>query len=414
MNVLFLNTSEKFGGAAIAAKRLLGALNKNQIDATMLVRDRSTDDVNVVSVRQSNRIAFKFITERLRIWQSNLFRRKNLFAVSIANTGFDITNLPEFLDADIIHIHWINQGFLSIKSLKKILSSGKPIVWTLHDMWPITGICHHARTCEKYMVHCSNCPFMLRSKNKDLAYSIFEKKKKLYKDANVSFVGCSLWLTDLARQSALTKNKNILSIPNPIDTNLFKPLDRMSVRKKMNLPSDLKLILFGAAKSTDKRKGIDYFIAACKLLKQQTSEKIGIVLYGKETEKLTELFDFPTFNMGYLSGDQSIIELYSAVDVYATPSLEENLPNTIIECMSCGIPAIGFNIGGIPEIIDHLHNGYVAHYKSEEDFAKGLMWLLENNKDNELSDECRRKVQSSYSEREIAQQYISLYNSILE
>lgn len=118
--------------------------------------------------------------------------------------------------------------------------------------------------------------------------------------------------------------------------------------------------------------------------------------------------------MGYLSGDQSIIELYSAVDVYATPSLEENLPNTIIECMSCGIPAIGFNIGGIPEIIDHLHNGYVAHYKSEEDFAKGLMWLLENNKDNELSDECRRKVQSSYSEREIAQQYISLYNSILE
>lgn len=414
MNILFLNTSEKFGGAAIAAKRLLDALNKNQIDATMLVRDKSTNDPSVVSIRQSSKIAYKFIKERLTIWRSNLFRRKNLFAISIANTGFDITHLPEFINADIIHIHWINQGFISLHGLDKIIASGKPIVWTMHDMWPITGICHHARTCEKYMDHCYNCPFTIRRKEKDLAYSVFKKKQKVYKNANISFVGCSLWLTDLARQSALTKNKDITSIPNPIDTDLFKPTNKDDARVRLNLPKDIKLILFGAAKSTDERKGINYFIEACKLLQKETSQKVGIVLYGKESEKIKYSFDYPTFSLGYIKNTKCLVDLYSAVDIFATPSLEENLPNTIIESMACGTPSIGFNIGGIPEIIDHLHNGYVANYKSSIDFSKGLKWLLENNENGELGIESRRKVESTYSEKEIAHQYIALYNKIIK
>ncbi len=414
MNILFLNTSESFGGAAIAAKRLMDALNKNQIDTTLFVRDKSTTNSNVVAVKQSYRIAYNFIRERLTIWKTNFFTRKNLFAVSLANTGFDITTQPEFVNADIIHIHWINQGFISLKVIEKIIDSGKPIVWTMHDMWPITGICHHARDCEKYMTECKNCPFLRRSKQKDLAYSIFKKKQQLYKKANITFVGCSLWLTDLASHSTLTKHKEVISIPNPLNTDLYKPQDKAEVRRELNLPQDLKLILFGAARSTDKRKGIDYFISACKLLKKEIGDNIGIVLYGKDSEKIKDEFNFPTYSLGYIKEEQELINLYSAVDIFAIPSLEENLPNSIIEAMSCGTPTIGFNIGGIPQIIDHLHNGYVANYKSAKDFSQGLKWLLSNNNNNELGVESRRKILTSYSEKEIAQQYIALYNRIIE
>lgn len=414
MNILFLNTSEEFGGAAIAAKRLMTALNKNHINTTMLVRDKTSKDSNVVAIHQGKSIAYKFIKERLVIWKSNLFSRKNLFAVSIANTGSDITQFPEFVNADIIHIHWINQGFISMKGLERIINSGKPIVWTMHDMWPITGICHHARGCEKYMTQCVNCPFLVRHKNKDLAFSLFKQKKALYKKANITFVGCSLWLTDLASHSALTTRKTVLSIPNPINTDIYQPLDKKMVRDKLNLPLDKKLILFGAAKSTDERKGVSYFVDACKLLHKEIKEHIGVVLYGKESEKLVGKFDYPTYVMGYISDEKKLIELYSAVDIFAIPSLEENLPNSIIESMACGTPSIGFNIGGIPEIIDHIHNGYVANYKSAKDFSKGLKWILENNENNELGLQARRKVIDSYSEREIAQQYITLYNSLIE
>lgn len=413
MNILFLNTSESFGGAAIAAKRLMKALNKAQIDATLLVRDQTSHDKNVISIHKKRRALINFIRERLTIFKTNSFKRKNLFSVSIANTGFDITQLPEFAKADIIHLHWINQGFLSMKSLDKIIDSGKPIVWTLHDMWPITGICHHARTCEKFMQECNKCPFLTTSVRKDLSYTTFHIKKNIYKKAHITFVGCSLWLTDLAKHSALTSQKEILSIPNPLDIDLYKPLNKKQVREKLNLPTDKKLILFGAVKSTDARKGFKYFITACQLLKRSLdSENIAIVLYGKDSEKLAQKIEFPTYSMGYVNQEQMLIDLYNAVDIYATPSLEENLPNAIIECMSCGTPSIGFNIGGIPEIIDHLENGYVANYKSTKDFSKGLKWLLESDY-TKLSEKARLKAIKSYSEKGIAQQYIALYNKII-
>ena len=150
MRVLIINTSERIGGAAIAASRLAEALKNNGIKAKMLVRDKQTNRVTVVALKKSWRHIWHFLWERIVIWASNGFHRKNLFAVDIANKGTDITSLPEFRQADVIHLHWINQGMLSLKNIRQILKSGKPVVWTMHDMWPITGICHHAETCTRY------------------------------------------------------------------------------------------------------------------------------------------------------------------------------------------------------------------------------------------------------------------------
>ena len=147
MRVLIINTSERIGGAAIAASRLMESLKNNGIKAKMLVRDKQTDQISVVRLKSNWLQVWKFMWERIVIWSANRFRRYHLFDVDIANTGTDITSLPEFRQADVIHLHWINQGMLSLNDIRKILTSGKPVVWTMHDMWPCTGICHYAREC---------------------------------------------------------------------------------------------------------------------------------------------------------------------------------------------------------------------------------------------------------------------------
>ena len=154
MRVLIINTSERTGGAAIAASRLMEALKNSGIKAKMLVRDKQTDQVTVVALKKSWRQIWQFVWERIVIWIANRFKKHNLFAVDIANTGTDITSLPEFRQADVIHLHWVNQGLLSLKDLRKIFLSGKPVVWTMHDMWPVTGICHHAGDCTHYQAQC--------------------------------------------------------------------------------------------------------------------------------------------------------------------------------------------------------------------------------------------------------------------
>ena len=293
MRVLIINTSERIGGAAIAANRLMDALRNNGIQAKMLVRDKQTDNITVISLKKSLWSIWQFVWERIVIWKANHFKQHNLFAVDIANTGTDITTYPEFKEADIIHLHWINQGMLSLKDLKKILQSGKPIVWTMHDMWPCTGICHHARECDKYHKECHHCPYLYNGgAKKDLSHQTFKKKKELYQLSPITFITCSQWLKERAGQSALLEQHPIVHIPNPIKTNLFTPRNKVEARQKCNLPTDKKLILFGSVKITDKRKGIDYFIESCKILAEKHPElvnNLGVAVYGKESEQLKSL-----------------------------------------------------------------------------------------------------------------------------
>lgn len=379
MRVLIINTAERIGGAAIAANRLMEALKNNGIKAKMLVRNKQTDQVTVVALKKSWRRIWQFTWERIVIWAANGFKRHNLFAVDIANTGTDITSLPEFRQADVIHLHWINQGMLSLKDIQRILASGKPVVWTMHDMWPFTGICHYSGECEKYTAQCHDCPLLLKPHHHDLSEKTFHKKQKLYATAPITFIACSRWLESMARRSSLLQGHTITNIPNAINTNLFKPRTKKFAREKLHLPADKKLLLFGSMKITDKRKGIDYLIEACKLLAKQEpelSQQLGVVVLGSQAEQCKSLFPFPIYPMNYVSNEKELVDIYNAVDLYVTPSLQDNLPNTIVEAMACGIPCVGFNVGGIPQMIDHLHNGYVAQYKSADDLANGICWTL--------------------------------------
>ncbi|RGM49933.1 MULTISPECIES: glycosyltransferase family 4 protein [Bacteroides] len=415
MRILLINTTEKIGGPAIAASRLMEALKNNGIKAKMLVRDKQTEQITVVELKHNWRMVWKFVWERIVIWKANHFKKNNLFAVDIANTGTDITSLPEFQQADVIHLHWINQGMLSLKNIEKILASGKPVVWTMHDMWPCTGICHYSIGCTNYEQECHNCPYIYANGKKDLAYRTFYKKQKLYKKNRIHFVTCSRWLGELAQKSALFHDHKVISIPNPININLFKPHNKNAARDKYMLPHNVKLVLFGSVKITDQRKGINYLIESCHLLFKkhpELKEQLAVVAFGNQSRQLENLLPFKVYPMDFLKNEHQLVDIYNAVDIYVTPSLEDNLPNTIMEAMACGIPCVGFNVGGIPEMIDHLHNGYVAQYKSSEDFANGIYWTLTEPDYPSLSEQACRKAVTHYSEGTIAKKYIDLYNKV--
>ncbi len=419
MKVVIVNTSERTGGAAVAANRLMKALRKSGIDASMLVRDKQSDDENVISVNTSwvkRKINFiRFVWERIVIFINNGFDRKNLFAVSIANTGTDISKLPIIKNADIIHIHWINQGFLSLKDIQKLVQTGKPIVWTMHDMWPCTGICHHAHECTSYIEQCGNCYYLNSNSKEDLSHTIWKKKQNVsYK--NIQFVAVSNWLQDILKMSSLTNASNSQTIPNLIDINLFNPIDKKIARKELGWKSDTKIILMGAAKLNDPIKGFNYLRESISFLTTYTEEESYlIVLFGEIKDNPNFLSDLPVpyVHLGVLSDVKYIAQLYQAADITVVPSLYETFGQTIIEAMACGCPVVSFNNSGQTDIIDHKKNGYLAEYKSSEDLAKGIHWTLFEADYNLLSKKAREKVADFYSEKIVANKYEEMYKEFI-
>ena len=428
MKITILSTFDNFGGAAIAASRLNKALNNNGLSSNMLVQDKKGNLPNVESIAQNwfqKKLALlRFALDRYQF----AFYEKNKdvrFIFSQAKIGVDIHNHPLIQQSDIIHLHWINFGFLSLNSLEKLFITHKPIVWTLHDMWVFTGGCHYSRECTNYERNCGNCvQFLKNPSENDLSHQVWERKKEIFSKANLTIVTCSEWLAQRARESSLLKDKTIVSIPNPIDTDVFRPIEKSIARGNFKLSPDKKYILFGAVKISDVRKGFTYFAEALSILKtllskssqattlNQTS-KIEIFIFGQAQASDFEGFPFKVNILGKLSDLETIATAYSAASVFVSPSIEDNLPNTIMESMACGTPVVGFDVGGIPEMIDHEKSGYLAKYKSSEDLAKGIYWILFEANYEELANNSRQKVLDNYSEKVVAEKYKKVYQSLL-
>lgn len=412
MRVLIINTSERIGGAAIAATRLMKALKKKGVKARMLVRDKQTDHLTVVTAGSCWKHSLHFIWERLCIFIANGFCLKKLFLVDIANAGTDVTSCPDFKRVDVIHLHWVNQGFLSMDDIGKILHSGKPVVITMHDQWYFTGVCHYSNECCKYQSQCQRCPQLRAGLLGDYARRLFNKKKLMYENAPVTFVGCSRWMANLAKTSVLTRGHKVVNVPNAIDSTIFMPMDKTEAREQFGLPCDKRLLLFGCQRITDERKGFQYMADALSIIKNKgEAGNIVLVVVGGKADTVAGLVPVDTIPVSYVSDPRKLVQLYNAVDVYVTPSLQDNLPNTIMEALACGTPCVGFDVGGIPEMIDHKRNGYVARYKDAADFADGILWTLDNDAEGMLGKDAREKVLREYSEDAVADKYIQLYEN---
>ncbi|MDB5087307.1 MAG: hypothetical protein JWR09_1301 [Mucilaginibacter sp.] len=421
MKVTLINTADAGGGAPAACIRLLKALELKQVDIRLQVQDKKTGEPLVDSIGDSSfgklKAKFNFFYERLPfIW----FKAKDKsvrFAFSTADAGTDISNQPDILSADILHLHWTNSGYLSIKNLKQLFESGKPVVWTLHDMWAFTGGCHYSGECDHFINQCGNCWMLRDAGDSDLSFNGWLRKNDMLKAAqNVVFVTCSHWLADVARTSFLLKDFRIETIPNPIDTEIFSAGDNITNRAKWGINPNSKIILFGAANIMDRRKGLPYLVDALNDLKTNYTDvqDVEIVIFGKNKSFDTNLFPFKVYEVGIISSQADLAALYSLADVFVSPAIEDNLPNTVMEALACATPVVAFNTGGIPDMVEHLQNGYLAEFKSAADFAAGIHYVLNQEHKENLAANARQKVLNIFTNEKVAEQYMAIYQSIVK
>lgn len=412
MKVLIVNTSDRTGGAAIAASRLAEALVNNGVSTKMLVMEKASDRVYVSSLNGWFKRSLCFAYERFVIWMNNLFSRKNLFAVSIANSGYDITKTPEFKEADIIHLQWVNQGMISLRGIRKIMRSGKPVVWTMHDMWELSAICHYTYGCMNFKDECRNCHFLRFPCSKDLAYRVFRKKLKAMR-GNAVYVAVSNWLADNARASRLIGGNRVVVIPNSISLSRFSIKNKIDSRDYFKIGGNKNVIVFGAARIDAEIKGFTYLKQALALIaeKRETAkESIMLVVFGgcKDDSVLDDI-PVPYTWLGRVKGEKELSILYSAADVVVSSSLYETFGQTLIEAQACGCIPVSFDNSGQTDIITHKENGYLARYKSVTDLAEGIEWALASGIRRE---DLRRNVVKRFSESVVANEYIKLYNEI--
>ena len=287
-----------------------------------------------------------------------------------------------------------------------------PIVWSLHDNWAFTGGCHIMWECEKYKTECGACPRLGSNKKNDLSSKVFKRKQKAFESKkDMTIVGLSSWLNNASKSSTLLKEKNHINLPNPIDTNIFKPFDKEKSRELWSLPQSKKLVLFGANSATsDINKG---FKELSEALHKLEDKDIEFVVFGSSEPKESQNFGFKTHYLGHLHDDVSLVTLYSAVDVMIVPSLQEAFGQTASEAMACGTPVVAFGHTGLLDIIDHQRNGYLAKPFDTTNLKDGIEWVLDHEDYEKLCLNAREKVRKEFDNVLVAKKYIELYKEIL-
>ena len=425
LRILHLNASSS-GGAFVAAQRLNDALNGlDGVSSEHWVFDGGEGDFHLwANTWIKKKWAFGLhALEKLDFlrFEANKSIR---FAFSHGRTGINISNWQAVKDADIIHLHWINKGFVSLNGLEDLLGLGKKIVWTCHDMWPFTGGCYHPRGCDNFTRECGNCQYLKQPSQSDLSSQVFKKKKRIFSNAGgrLQFVTPSAWLKNQADKSGIVKDligigdagvmPEIKVIPNPIDTDYFKPLDLKLVNSLENAPF---VLMFAAANLGNPAKGFAEFRSICNGLVELGFDDIMALVVGENRLANGDLgLNCPVTELGFISDAKQMRDAYWQADVYVTTSHEENLPTTIMESLSCGVPVAAFAVGGIPEMIspsgDH-QTGWLAEKLDVKSLIQGIASYIEMeaSKRVKLQEASRNAAVVNYGSVSIAQRYVSLY-----
>lgn len=409
MKILIVNAHDVVGGAARAANRLHKGLLANGIDSQMLVQTKSGQDFRVLAPQTK---FGKIKAKLLPFWDQLALgkyksRTQTVFTLGITGDSSLIDRINA-LKPDIVHLHWISKGFMSISDIGRIKA---PIVWSLHDMWPFTGGCHYDEWCGAFVKGCGSCKVLGSDKANDLSSKVFSVKQKAYANADITVVGLSNWLAEEARKSKLFADKTIVNLPNPIDPEEFGPINKAFARQLFGLPADKKLILFGAMSATaDPRKGFSQLAGAL----EQLSSDYKLVVFGSEEPRTPQGFKQKAHYLGMLNDNVSLKALYNAADVMVVPSLQENLSNAIMESLACGTPVVAFDIGGNGDMITHQQNGYLATPFDIKDLAKGIDQQLTELVTVNRSQQISNATYARFAMSNVIPRYIELYQSIME
>lgn len=413
MKPLLISTSDR-GGSGMAAYRVHRGLQQSAIPSQMLVQTKLSDDPDVLESDDNydKAIAKLRINERVNALPLQRYRQRDRAIFSTQWFPDTIAAKVKQINPDIVNLHWICKGFVRIETLAQF---NCPVVWTFHDMWAFTGGCHYSGECDRYVGSCGACPQLNSSRENDLSRWVWRRKTKAWKNLNLTVVTPSQWMAKCARSSALFQNTPVEVIPNGLNTDIYKPLDRRIARSRLNLPEDKQLILFGARDAGDPRKGFPLLQSALKHLeKSGWHDRLELAIFG--TAKSLQQFDlgFKYHLLGRLNDEISLALLYAAADVFVASSLQDNLPNTVVEALACGTPSVAFDIGGLPDIIDHQDNGYLARPYKSEDLARGIAWVLEDpQRHQHLRDRARQKAEKEFTMAVQAKRYADLFTRLV-
>ena len=411
------------GGAGRAAYRIHQGVRNIGVDSLMFVKDKHGNDTSVISLDEfvpTNQLYKAFdwtrnkCRNKLQHFRWNRYpQREDIFMSDLRGT--DLHGALGKLDYDVLHLHWINNRFVSLKDLPK----NKPIVWTLHDSWPFCGICHYFFDCEGYKKRCGCCPFLHSNDDHDLSYQIWKKKQVIYKDLDLHIVTPSRWLGDCAKRSSLMGRFPVMVIPNCLDINEFRPLNEKEIsprwRNFQEKRFEKPFVLYGAMNAaTDKIKGFSNLLSALGLLQERNhANDFELIVFGAAESELSMDLSIPIHYVGYVKNTHELVSLYNLASVMVVPSLTENLSCAIMESLSCGTPVVAFNIGGNGDMIEHQKNGYLAKELDDADLAEGILWCLENNRENQLGLAAREKVVKEYTYEAVSRRYRELYEQCI-
>lgn len=414
VKILILSARDLRGGAARAAYRLHQGLLAAQVDSQMLVQNKLSDCHRIIAPKSKIKRGIAAMKPALDQLPLNLYRHRDR-SINIYSSQWLPNNIEkqiEQINPDVINLHWVNGGFVPIAALSRLK---QPLVWTLHDMWAFTGGCHYSGKCDRYLQSCGACPQLGSHQPGDLSHWNWRRKEKAWQNLNLTIVTPSQWLANCAQSSSLFKQFPIQVIGNGLDPQVYQPHDPQVARKIFNLPRDKKIILFGALNSTqDQRKGFSLLLSALEHLKSNSdSASIELVIFGASEPAQPINFGFKTHYVGQLSDDVALSLLYAAADVFVAPSVQDNLPNTVLESLFCGTPCAAFKIGGLPDLIEHQFNGYLAHPEQPQDLARGIDWILaDQTRAQQLRINSRSKAIADFNLAQQTQKYLRVFTDL--
>jgi glycosyltransferase involved in cell wall biosynthesis len=415
MNVLQLSTNDAMGGAARAAQRLNDALNQLDVISRMFVVNRTGNGTEPVRFHP-----FPYLPGRLG-WQLYRVARRLQNPVRCTDgtlfspdwTFYRGQPLRQLPPADIFNLHWV-VDLLDYRAMLGRMAQRAPLVWTLHDMNAFTGGCHYTAGCERFTEECHTCPKLGSTHRHDRSYAAFHRKQEALTSVpsdRMKIVCPSGWMAGEARRSALFRRFDSVVIPNGIDTEEFQPMDKNTARAELGLNPEDKVVLFVADFLTDSRKGFRFLLGALDVLRDLPALRVLTLGHIGSLG-----LDAPMYrHLGHVKSSKRLATAYAAADVFVIPSLQDNLPNTILEAMACGRPVVGFDTGGIADAVRQGETGLLAAVADSADLARQISWILEHPAAaNTMGQAARERTLTVFSLRGQGQAYRAVYEELLE
>lgn len=412
MKIAFINNSDREGGASVVTLRLVEAMRAAGHDARLIVARRHTTLPYVVPAASPGAVRIPFLAERLSVYLRNGRSRRSLFLIDPATRGLTLHRHPDVQNADIICLNWINQGMLSLRGLKRLLALGKPVVWTLHDLWPAMGVCHHPGYCHTFEQGCDPCPLLPHS---NMARRVFQRKRRLMESSQITFVAVSEWTRRKALDSPLLANADIHVIPNGFPITATFP-------DREDNPDKRRRIIMGAARIDAPIKGLDTLREASRLLATDPAyadiaPRLEIITYGDihHPERLKE-FPLPLRHLGRINGEQHLADAYRLAHIVVSASHYETFGATLVEGMAQGCIPVAFDHGGQRTIITSPDVGILVHYHRNDDIrARALADALAAAARQWTPAAARRLHKDAhcrFSAEKVADAYASLFTSL--